>query len=392
MKNTLRLFIFVDALGWRIVREHGFLSSLLPNRNACQTVFGYSSSCDPTILTGLSPAEHGHFSCFVKAQGASPFAGLARLRWLPSFLTSHHRVRHRLSARIARHSGMTGYFQLYNVPFRYLPHLDYTEKKDLYEPGGILNGQETIFDHWRRSGRSWLKSDWRNGDDHNLAEFEKAVSGRRIELGYLFTAGLDAVMHRDGTQGDSVKRWLTNFAHRIERLYHVAESLYDDVKFFVFSDHGMTDTQQVSTMMLDWEAQGHRFGRDYTAVWDSTMVRFWFGGNMDLLARTRDWLAGRPEGRVLTDLELERWGCLFPGRPYGELFYLLEPGTLFAPSFMNQSRVTGMHGYDPGHVDSSGCWLTNDPETSASRLQDIFPVMKRASTEGRSSTRAALPA
>ena len=41
----------------------------------------------------------------------------------------------------------------------------------------------------------------------------------------------------------------------------------------------MTDTVAGSTMMKRWQELGHRFGRDYVAVWDSTMVRFWFGEN-----------------------------------------------------------------------------------------------------------------
>ena len=160
--------MFVDALGWKVVQEQGFLPDLLPHQSPCQTVFGYSSTCDPTIITGTQPDEHGHFSCFIDAAGNSPFKALGALAWLPHKLAGYHRIRNKLSAWYARHLKYSGYFQLYSVPFKFLPHLDYTEKRDIYAPGGILGGQETIFAHWERSGKKWMHSNWRKGGEHNL--------------------------------------------------------------------------------------------------------------------------------------------------------------------------------------------------------------------------------
>lgn len=387
--KSLDLFIFVDALGWRIAERHGFLADLLPQRSRCDTVFGYSSTCDPTILTGLDPVEHGHFSCFVKADddGEKPFANLANLGRLPEKIAGHHRLRGKLSQWLGKKLGYTGYFQLYSVPFRHLAHLDYTEKRDIYEPGGILGGQETIFDHWKRSGRPWMRSDWRRPDNENLDEVRAAVQQGEVELAYLFTSGLDALMHRVGTRSAKVATWLEEFAARLRGIHQIASERYDDVRFHLFSDHGMTDTVCGSDLLRRWEKLGHRFGRDYVAVWDSTMVRFWFGENAKLATETRRWLEAQHEGRVIGDEQLDAWGCLFPDRRYGELFFLLHPGTLFTPSFMNQGWVTAMHGFDPAHDDSPGCWLSNStrPEAAAvARLQDIFPVMKAAGAATKS--------
>ena len=391
-RPNLDLFIFVDALGWRIAEQHDFLRDLLPQRNQCDTVFGYSSTCDPTILTGLDPVEHGHFSCFVKAHNERPFANLASLAWLPEKIAGHHRLRGKLSQWLGHKLGYTGYFQLYSVPFQYLAHLDYTEKRDIYEPGGILGGQETIFEDWKRSGRPWMRSDWRRPDAVNLNEVRAAVTEGRIELGYLFTSGLDALMHRVGTQSEKVGQWLEDFSRQLTGIYDLASERYQQVHFHLFSDHGMTDTLKGSDMMKRWQKLGHRFGRDYVAVWDSTMVRFWFNGNTTLETETRSWLEAQPEGSVISDEQLDDWGCLFPDRRYGDLFYVLEPGTLFTPSFMNQNWVTAMHGFDPAHRDSPGCWLSNSgtPEAAAvTRLQDIFGVMKAAA--GKPATIPAMP-
>jgi len=63
------------------------------------------------------------------------------------------------------------------------------------------------------------------------------------------------------------------------------------------------------------------------------------------------------------------------------LFYLLKPGVLFVPSFLNLSRVPGMHGYAPEDRDSAASWLTNfEPHTPVHRLEDIFGVMQAAAS------------
>ena len=135
------LFVFADALGWQQVERRAFLADLLPHRAKCDTLLGYSCTCDPSILTGALPAEHGHFSFFVFDPAKSPFRAARWLGWLPELLAGHHRVRNRVSRWWQKRLGYTGYFQLYSVPFRRLPHLDYTEKRDIYRPGGILGGQ-----------------------------------------------------------------------------------------------------------------------------------------------------------------------------------------------------------------------------------------------------------
>ncbi len=377
--RELDLFVFVDALGWKQASGRDFLSDLLPHRQACQTVFGYSSTCDPTILTGTMPDEHGHFSCFIKAApGQSPFRKLGMLSFLPQRLAAYHRIRHYTSRLVEKALGYSGYFQLYGVPFGHLPYLDYTEKRDIYEPGGILGGQEAIFSHWARNGRAWTRSDWRAGDEANIAATRAAIDKGDIELAYLFTAKPDALMHKHGTRGPEVDAGFEKLERDIRDLHRLAETRYDAVRFHVFSDHGMSDTVEVSDLMPRWnrELRG-KYGRDYVAVWDSTMARFWF---MDDTLRSEAvaWLGAQKDGRIVSEAELRRWRCWFDDARYGELFYLLPPGSIFAPSDMCQSYVAGMHGYEPEHEDCDACWLTNAENRMPKRLDEIFPIMREA--------------
>ncbi len=46
----MKIFLFIDALGWDIVGKTGFLQDLLPHRREVSMQFGYSCSAIPTIL------------------------------------------------------------------------------------------------------------------------------------------------------------------------------------------------------------------------------------------------------------------------------------------------------------------------------------------------------
>jgi len=383
---SLDLFIFADALGWTLAEKRRFMEDIFRHRQPCETLFGYSCTCDPTILTGELPQDHGHFSFFIYDRAKrAPFAWARKLGWLPEIIAGHHRVRNRISRWTARAFGYTGYFQLYSVPFSKLPWLDYVEKRDLYEPGGILGGQPTIFDYWKQSGLPWMRSDWRSDDATNVTHLKEVLERGEVRLAYLFTSGLDATMHAHTTRSPETDAAFDRFEQWLREIHAIAQTRYERVRLHLFSDHGMTDTLAVSRMMLDFEALGLRFGIDYVAVWDSTMARFWFPGSAAVRDKISAWLEKRDEGRSLTESELRAWGCYFQDGRYGELIYLLNNGVIFAPSFMNQRRVPAMHGFDPAEADSAACWLTNyDCPAPPKRLDGIFGVMKNAADEARS--------
>src|SRR5689334_6816785 len=145
MKPILPLFIFVDACGWEIIKDDPFVRFCAPQRKRLGSVFGYSSACVPSILSGRWPVEHRNWCYFVYDPERSPFAELRRFRWLPRSLTSRRIFRRWLSDRTKRRLGFRGYFDLYNIPFEHIWLYDFTEKKSPLRPKGMNRGQN-IFD------------------------------------------------------------------------------------------------------------------------------------------------------------------------------------------------------------------------------------------------------
>src|SRR5690348_11823772 len=114
MKSVLPLFIMLDACGWEIVKNDPFLSTLAPNRKRLESVFGYSSACVPSILSGRWPAENRNWCYFVYDPKNSPFRSLRWLKIFPKALTGRRIVRRALTKIARRQLDFQGYFDLYN--------------------------------------------------------------------------------------------------------------------------------------------------------------------------------------------------------------------------------------------------------------------------------------
>ncbi len=374
-QHKLSLFIFIDAFGWELLRQHHFLDDLLSVKAPLATVLGYSSTCIPTILTGVSPREHGHFSFFYYQPTTSPF-GLCRwLELLPTSLTRRGRVRHLLSKALQRYYGYTGYFQLYNMPLRHLPLFDYSEKRDLYARGGITNGVPTIFDTLDERRIPFHLSDWRASEQTNLSALEDALQGQNIAFAYVYLAALDALLHAHGTHAPVITDKLRWYEDELRYAIRLAQQRYDTVHVYLFSDHGMSNIVDQCDLMRAINQLDVRFGTDYAAVYDSTMARFWFFNQ-----RAREQISAvlhtEPRGRILTPEELADYGCDFPDDKYGEMFFLLQPGVLLCPSFMGEKPLAGMHGYDPDDPDSLAMFASNvTPDPMPQSLSDIHPLM-----------------
>ena len=93
MKAILPLFIFIDACGWEIIKHRPFARGFAPNRKRLDSVFGYSSACVPSIVSGAWPVEHRNWCYFVYDPKKSPFKSLRPLRFLPSAVTSRPAIR-----------------------------------------------------------------------------------------------------------------------------------------------------------------------------------------------------------------------------------------------------------------------------------------------------------
>jgi hypothetical protein len=373
--KTLSIVCFIDALGWEVLRGRRFLDERLPYRRKLRSTFGFSSACVPSILSGLTPREHRHWSFFYYDPQHSPFKPLKPLGWLPGALVDRGRVRGQISKLVKRAYGYTGYFQLYNIPFAQIDRFDYCEKKDLFRPGGLNRG-ENIFDLLERDRVPYHVSNWREPEDANLAAVRADIEQGDIRFAFLYMAAMDSLLHQVGKESPRVDEKLAWYERELNALLDLAERQYDEVRLFVCSDHGMATVHTHIDLMARIEALGLAFDTDYIATYDSTMGRFWFK-NDSARKRIIAALEQEPHGRILSEAELTALGCDFDGHQYGELIFLTDPGVIIVPSHMGLKPITGMHGYHPDDPDSDASLLSNVPPPGDPRaITDIFHVMR----------------
>lgn len=379
--KKLTLVVFIDALGWEVLQKYPLLEDIIVDKQPLNTVFGYSSTCDPTIITGKKPSEHKHFTFFTYDPENSPFKHYKWFNFLPKSLMQRGRVRSKLSQIMKRVHGFTGYFQLYNMPFDSLHLFNYTEQKNLFEKGGINGGQDTIFDELRARNIPFCRPPEFVEPD-SIAEAEEAIERGNVPFVYLFLAKLDALLHQYGTDSDEIKKHVAWYDQEIRRLYHKACQQYDEVRLFMFSDHGMTDIKQSCDLMGRIEKLGLVFGEDYAAAYDSTVARFWFL-KPGVREKIEVELAKEANGHIMSQSELADYGCDFADDMYGELFFLMNPGVLILPSHMGVKPLAGMHGFAPGDKDSVASFLTNvELDLKPDGLADLYTLMRREVIEG----------
>jgi predicted AlkP superfamily pyrophosphatase or phosphodiesterase len=357
MKSVLPLFVFVDACGWEIIKDDPFAKAHAPNRRKLRSVFGYSSACIPSILSGRWPVEHRNWCYFVYDPTHSPFKSLRALRWLPRALTSRRFFRHRLSKALKVHLKFRGYFDLYNIPFEHISLFDFSEKKNPLQPEGLNRGPN-IFDHLKERSIAWHVSDPKRTERQNLDAMMADIRSESIDFGFLYWPDLDGLLHRVGNKSPEVPAKLSAYEPWLDELMECARGHYKEVQLTIFSDHGMANCDKLLDLRARIEPLGLRMGHDYAVVYDSTMARFWFLNDRARQLVT-DCLKTVPEGRVVGDEELEKLGTLFADRYFGELIFLVPEGTLIVPSHMGERPIRAMHGYHPDDPHSYASLLTN---------------------------------
>ena len=379
MERHIEIFLFIDALGWELVSKTHFMEAELPFRRNVQMQFGYSSTAIPTILSGKTPAEHGHLGLFRFAPEASPFRRLGLLAPLmkPASFWNRGRIRHWLSKIIGRLYGFTGYFQLYQMPFRKLAMMDYCEKQDLFAPGG-MGEIENLRDLLAREKVPFHISNWRGGDSNSFAAAAEAVRNG-AEFLFIYTAELDGLLHQHPILvQDVIQRKLDWYRRQIDALMQICRENASSLRLTVVSDHGMTPLTETVDLKAAVEATSLVFGKDYGACYDSTLFRVTF---LSPVAEKNIREAIRPfedKGHWLTEDEEKRYGIFRKDRLFGDAIFLMNPGVQIVPSDMGAKPLNGMHGFAPEDKDSQAVILSTDEIPSEIRqVADYFSLMKR---------------
>lgn len=374
--KKVNIFMFIDALGWEVIKGRGFLEEVLPHRYPVKMQFGYSATAIPTILTGQPPTVHKHLSFYYYAPHKSPFKAFKylMLHYLPSKLFDRWRVRHIFSKIIARLYGFTGYFEMYSMPFDRLHYFDYIEKQDMFVPNGLAP-TPNLADELTKRKIPYHISNWRQTEDENINDLMEDLERGDIEFAFLYTAAMDGLLHFQTKDGEKIGPKLEWYSNKIKSVIEKAHQHYDEVTISVMSDHGMTTKTGVVEVKSVVESLPFKFGKDYVATYDSTMARFWFMSD-EAKTKIQAKMSSIPHCHILSDDEKKQYRIDFDDHMYGETILLMDPGYQIEPCDMGVKALPGMHGFCPEHEDSYACYLSSEPvENPPEWVGDFFTLM-----------------
>ena len=363
MTAPLSIYVLVDALGWEVIRDRPFLDDLWAERRWLVTILGYSSGAIPSLLTGQTPSQHGHWNLLYRDPARSPFAWTRPLGRLPRSMVENRVSRRVLKSVARRASGYSGYFSLYDYPVAHLPQFDLTEKRDIYTPGGL--DAPSIFDDLQAAGIPYESYNYHTHTDAQILDLAPArAASTDARVLFLYLSGLDHHLHFHVHEPDSVTRTLAWYEAGLRRVWEAATRTRGDVRMFVFSDHGMTPIRWTHDLRRDVEATGLTVLKDYLPAYDSTMARFWVENDRARATLTA-LLEDHPCGTLMSERELKRLGVWFDDGRYYHMLFLMKPGMLLSPSDMGTVRFAGMHGYHPSEPTADAVLLATAPVDKA---------------------------
>lgn len=370
----MTVFVLIDALGWTYIESAGFLADCLPYRTPVKTVLGYSSGAIPTILTGKTPAQTGHWNLFYYSPARSRFQWLRHCEFLPDAVLNHRVTRKLLKEAGRRVLGLGPLFECALNP-RHLRYFDWVEKRNIYAEGGVAG---SIFESLAQEGLTCRSYSYHAGTDAELlAAACRDVEARRAGFYFVYLSEMDHFLHHHCTEPALVNEKLDWYGGRLRELFRLARGIGPAARLAVASDHGMTPVRGDLPLAAGIAKLGLSMPSDYLAVYDSTMARFWCfnSGARRLLLEHLETVAG---GRVLADEELHDLGILFEDRRYGEIIFLAEPGLMLGGGdFETRWRPIGMHGYHPSDPYSDAIFLSDRPPRAPVRAIADFHAWMR---------------
>ena len=377
MRDRVTLCFFVDALGWELFRKLRCFEDVAPHAYRQRTVLGYSCAAQPTILTGEMPSTHGHWGMFYRTDH-SQLAALRHMRLLPPALSSRWRVRRQILKLHRRSSGISGYYNLYRIPFELFSKFDLVEKKNIYAPDAFASGTPSIFDDLAGRSVPYRVWTWRTPLEAAFTELEESLASEGdLRFALLYTAYLDAFLHEnigdEAAVGAAIRNVERLVCHAVER----ARETTRQVDVLVFSDHGMAPTTGEHDLMAELRALELSPGHDYLVFYDSTMARFWFAHG-DARTEIVGLLRELSCGTMLENGYLKDEGIHFEDGRFGELIFLMSPGTIVVPSYMGGKAPAGMHGFSPDHEDSYAVLMSSEElDPTPTHIRDTYATMRR---------------
>lgn len=364
MKDTSKLIIILDSLGWDICEEYKFLSDIFKYRKPLRTILGYSSAAIPSLLTGASPQEHGRWTIFYRRNGGI-------VRYLSYQLKQKLRdfpiakgclfIRKEIEKDLINFFGNKWFRSIYAIPISYLNKFDSCEWNSPFLNNCFKKG--SIVDDLIKKGYQVEVLSFPLKDVDIFKEAYRKIKKRRSAKPWLlltYCGEIDKYLHIHRSNPKKLKIFLNLYEDYIKKIVNIFKKRYgNEQDIWIISDHGMTPVYCCVNILGALKKQF--INRNELFFCDSTMIRFWWNNDVRFEDSLKRLVNSYNCGKWLSKKVLKEEEINFKNRKYGDDIFIANPGVLFVPSFFGAKHYNGMHGYDPEETTTHAMILSNNP-------------------------------
>jgi len=356
--DRLLLLIMVDALRWDYIERVPYFRRLASQGPVTRLREAFGFYVWFPLLCGAEALKENRFMFVFKLE-RSPFRFLRGLDPDFTFDAGSRRLVHStVTPRLTDYA--KAYASTLDVPPSLLPFFDFGWQQ---APWGRVDGYRPITQEVSEAGWRWAVLAWpfRNASvpgDQGICEEACQMLERRPRFMFVHLQQTDGLGHSFGPGSREVTEGCNRVGEYVARIVKEAEARFQAIDLLLFGDHGMVSVVGSIDLWSRLCQLPLRLGEDYVCFLDSTVARFWFlrQGVREVLARM---LESTPGGRILEAEDWRKYGLDKVGYQNGEMYFLVEPGLVIAPSFfdMKGGIPRGMHGYDPACADNQSVVL-----------------------------------
>lgn len=367
------LVVFIDSFPYDYLDHAPFLSSLA-QRIRLIPGFGYSSTNQVELLSGLTPDDLGYYGEWTYDPDNSPFR-----RWrLPLRMASPVRHIYYLDRAAHRVLGKVTKLAVKNVPFSQIgyfshPYISVFDKRFPRDSLLKLPNVKGAFSY------NYGSLPW--------PEIDRAVYKRAKELIAELHEGqhlvvsmtkLDMIGHLFGPDSPQYREKIAELDCWLADLYESLLARFPSGILAVMSDHGMANVSRGVTPNIE-KVFGSPRPDKYFYYLDGTLLRVWTA-KKSLAGEIGDFLQELKIGSVATPSERASFGLT--SSSFGDVIFMIDEPLMFVPCFWGGRISRGMHGYHPANPSQHGIFLmssvgdniTDDRRTL--RNVDVYPKLR----------------
>ena len=387
MDDKIRVYIYIDSLGWETAERDAFAKDILPCRNRVRSVLGSDNALFASVLSGKRPAELGLFYPYIQADGKGPFYKFRYLKFLfgaglhPKCLCNTAFARNAILGFIRKSKGYSADFSIGNIPYEKLWRFDYNGCADTSISGAHMPAHN-LRDLLDAAGRPYYMDTSSAPDDFKLDLLNRVLLSDKNSFVFVRLTGLTSILEQYGDDSHEVSERLCSYERRIAQVLNILKKSGKPHSLSVVSGRGAVPCARTLPLSQLLDTAGLKRNGGCLFFVHPSMLRLWYEDVSDAES-IRERLSKLSDfGNILSSEECASFGADGSTRIFGDDIFLLKPGVQIIPNYVSSYPFKAVGGYSPEDASSYAVFLSSErPPFEPREISDFLKLMRPSSAE-----------